>query len=65
MPRARPVGYAAQGYLGQYLVVLPAQKVVAVRQRRAGLVFVERERDPKDSDLWPERLAALLMTSEP
>ncbi len=27
-------GYEAQGYLGQYLVVLPGQRLVAVRQRR-------------------------------
>ena len=29
-----PVGYEAQGYLGQYLIVIPRDRVVAVRQRR-------------------------------
>jgi len=28
-------GFSAQGYLGQYLVVLPAHRLVAVRQRRS------------------------------
>jgi CubicO group peptidase (beta-lactamase class C family) len=33
--REGPVrGYAAQGYLGQYLFVMPGQRLVAVRQRR-------------------------------
>jgi CubicO group peptidase (beta-lactamase class C family) len=30
----RPVGYKADGWLGQYLVVYPAEKLVAVRLRR-------------------------------
>jgi hypothetical protein len=31
----RVVGYAAEGWLGQYLVVYPELKIVAVRMRRA------------------------------
>jgi CubicO group peptidase (beta-lactamase class C family) len=30
----RPIGYYASGYLGQYLVVIPEQRLVAVRQIR-------------------------------
>ena len=30
-----PVGFSADGYLGQYVVVLPEQRLVAVRMRRA------------------------------
>ncbi|MBI5544954.1 MAG: beta-lactamase family protein, partial [Deltaproteobacteria bacterium] len=31
VPGGRVVGFAARGYLGQYLVVLPSQRIVAVR----------------------------------
>ena len=31
----RNVGFSAEGYLGQYLVVVPARRLVAVRMRRA------------------------------
>jgi CubicO group peptidase (beta-lactamase class C family) len=33
-PLSGPTGYEAQGYLGQYLVVYPAKKLVAVRMYR-------------------------------
>jgi CubicO group peptidase (beta-lactamase class C family) len=41
LPRVKPViegpvrGYAARGYLGQYLYVMPRHRLVAVRQRRS------------------------------
>jgi hypothetical protein len=40
LPRLQPLlgpvqGFAAEGYLGQYLVVMPRNRIVAVRQRRA------------------------------
>jgi CubicO group peptidase (beta-lactamase class C family) len=31
----RPFGYGAQGYLGQHLVVIPSERLVAVRMRRS------------------------------
>ena len=53
------VGYAAEGYLGQYLVVLPDAGIVALRMRRVGHIYSEREDgDPRDLEHWPERLAA-------
>ncbi len=36
-------GYSAQGYLGQYLVVMPRHRIVAVRQRRS-----QGEANPED-----------------
>lgn len=52
-------GYAAKGYLGQYLVVLPGSRVVAVRQRAVGRIFQEYEDDKRDLPGWPARVAAL------
>ncbi len=57
-------GFAAEGQYGQYLVVLPAAHVVAVRQRYIGLVYQEHtnadgdDDDKRDLDQWPEQLAA-------
>lgn len=47
----RLYGYAAEGYCGQYRVVVPEAKLVAVRLRRIGAVYVER--DPADLPDWP------------
>lgn len=49
-------GYAAEGYCGQYLVVVPEAKLVAVRLRRIGGVFVERDQDPNDLPDWPMKV---------
>lgn len=49
-------GYAAEGYSGQYLVVVPEAKLVAVRLRRIGGVFVERDQDPNDLPDWPMKV---------
>lgn len=59
------VGYAAEGYLGQYLVVLPRYGVVAIRQRRVGLVYTEREQDPRDLPGWPQQVAAAFASRHP
>lgn len=56
---ADTAGYSAQGYLGQYLVVLPASHVVAVRQRGVGRIFQEYDNDKRDLSGWPERVAAI------
>jgi hypothetical protein len=38
------IAFSAQGYLGQYLVVVPRHRIVAVRQRRSSA-----NHDPMDS----------------
>ena len=38
------VAFSAQGYLGQYLVVVPRHRIVAVRQRRS-----PANHDPNDA----------------
>jgi CubicO group peptidase (beta-lactamase class C family) len=38
-----PIAFSAVGYLGQYVVVIPRHRIVAVRQRRA-----QGKQDPKD-----------------
>jgi hypothetical protein len=38
------IAFSAQGYLGQYLVVVPRHRIVAVRQRRS-----HANHDPNDA----------------
>jgi CubicO group peptidase (beta-lactamase class C family) len=60
------MGYAAEGYLGQYLVVLPEYGIVAVRMRRVGKVYSEHgDDDPRDLSRWPEDLAEAAAQTAP
>ena len=52
-------GYAAEGYLGQFLVVLPKQRLVAVRQREGLPNESENERDARSFGDFEGDLLAL------
>ncbi len=64
LPRLRPVpgpvqGYAAEGYLGQYLFVMPRNRLIAVRQRRAR-PGADREDPKRDFGKFTEMVAELV-----
>ena len=47
-----PYGYYAEGYLGNYLVVIPERRLVVVRMKRAG--------DPEGGGDFPTRFPRLV-----
>ena len=56
LPHGAPLAYHANGYLGQYLVVVPAARLVAVRQIRNSDGY-----DPKTDGFedFPARVARM------
>ncbi len=55
-------GYYADGYLGQFLVVIPGDRLVAVRQRRGP----DNSQDPKKSfGEFPHMVGSLVMKAKP
>jgi CubicO group peptidase (beta-lactamase class C family) len=52
-------GYLARGYLGQYLVVIPRHRLIAVRQMRSPAKF-DPARPPDSFEEFPEMVRALV-----
>jgi CubicO group peptidase (beta-lactamase class C family) len=66
LPRLKPIvggtlrGYEAQGYLGQYLIVIPRDRIVAVRQRRGPGNNTPEEEAKRGFGGFAEAVAALV-----